>query len=480
MPPVSSEKKFLSVNNITIRVGHTFLFHNTNWQMHEKEQWLIIGPNGSGKSTFAKALAGILPLKYGEIICHFIKKGIYPYPQLHKDKIVYLAFETQQKFLQKDSLKRDLASYMGMKEQGTMVKDFLGNNTNVVRQFGMDIFLNREIATLSTGEMRKIFLIKSFLAKPKLLILDEPFDGLDIFAKKAMKKIISFIMKKSQVVLITHKQSEMISGITHVLVVNNGKITAQGKREQMIQQQELFQKKQQIHKNANNLKKKRGLPLIIMKDINVKFEKKVILDHIDWIMYEGENWAIIGPNGSGKSTLMHLITGDQQQGYANNITLFGKRKNETPVWEIKEKVGIVSTDLMIRYNKEIKALDVILSGFFDSIGLYKKISKKQKIVAEKWIKILTIEKIAAKNYHELSFGQKRLILIARAVIKSPKLLILDEPCHGLDKDNREMVLQVIQKIGEKTKTNILLITHEKEEIVPCITHTLHLNKGKIV
>lgn len=197
-------------------------------------------------------------------------------------------------------------------------------------------------------------------------------------------------------------------------------------------------------------------------------------------MKDGENWAILGPNGAGKSTLMHLINGDHQQRYANNITIFGKKKDAgISVWDIKKRIGIVSTDLMLRYQKHIQAFDVVLSGFFDSIGLYKKATKRQRDRALEWIKKLGLEGIAKRNYHELSFGQKRLILIARSVVKSPKILILDEPCHGLDIYNRKHILEMVDQIG-KTNTNLLLITHNKDEIVSSINHILELDKGRIV
>lgn len=510
---MKTPQPFLSMHNATIRVANTFLFEHTSWQMNKNEHWLILGPNGSGKSTFAKALAGLLPLKNGEIIAHFATDKEYQYPQLHKDKIIYLSFETQQKSLTKNSLKGDLESSIGVEKQGMIVKDFLNPtkrnekisllDKGIQKQirhdkktksiFSIEPLFHREISTLSTGEMRKVFLIKALLQNPKLLILDEPFDGLDQQTKSILMTIIHTIMKNTQIILITHRSDEISENITHILLVKEGKIFAQGKKgeimktypefSQFVRRREISTVLVKSHeivtsqtKNDNNKKQ----IVMQMKNVTVRYGDTVILDHINWTIRDRENWVIFGSNGAGKSTLMHLISGDHQQRYVNSITIFGKKKDSgISVWEIKKKIGIISTDLMLRYQKVMKAYDVILSGFFDSIGLYKKATDEQKKEADTWIKRLDIERIAQKNYQELSFGQKRLILITRAVVKSPKLLILDEPCHGLDIQNRKRVLKMIDRIGE-TKINLLVITHQQDEIVPAITHIMKLENGKII
>jgi molybdate transport system ATP-binding protein len=194
----------------------------------------------------------------------------------------------------------------------------------------------------------------------------------------------------------------------------------------------------------------------------------------------GENWAILGPNGSGKSTILRLILGENLQGYTNQITLFGKRKGtgET-LWEIKKRIGAVSSELQVQYRKKMSAYDVIASGFYDSIGLYQYPTPEQKEIVDRWIQILRIEDIAHRPYHQLSYGQKRLILLARAMVKWPVLLIVDEPCHGLDILNRKRVLEILERIGH-TQTNLLYVTNHKDEILNCVTHVIRINKGRVL
>ena len=220
--------------------------------------------------------------------------------------------------------------------------------------------------------------------------------------------------------------------------------------------------------------------LIEMKDTTVKYGDLVVLDRLNWAMKRGENWAILGPNGAGKSTLVKLILGENPQAYANQIFLFGKRRGSgETIWEIKKRMGVVSAELQVQYRKKMSAYEVIASGFFDSIGLYQAPTPEQREAVDRWVDLLKIKDLAKEPYHQLSFGQKRMILLARAMVKSPVLLIADEPCHGLDVANRRRILKILERIGQ-TQTNLLYITDRRDEILPCITHVMRLQKGKFL
>jgi molybdate transport system ATP-binding protein len=218
--------------------------------------------------------------------------------------------------------------------------------------------------------------------------------------------------------------------------------------------------------------------LVEMRHVAAKYGDLVVFKDLNWTVRRGENWAVVGPNGSGKTTLLGMITGDNLQAYANEVYLFGKQKGEgESIWDIRRKLGVVSPELQLQYRHPVAAREVILSGFFDSIGLYRKASREQIALADEWLKFLGMTDRADRPFNRLSYGEKRLILIVRAVIKSPELLILDEPCQGLDRSNREMVLALMQGIGSSGSTNLIYITHHQEELIPCIDHVLNLERG---
>jgi molybdate transport system ATP-binding protein len=217
--------------------------------------------------------------------------------------------------------------------------------------------------------------------------------------------------------------------------------------------------------------------LIQMKNATVKYGDHLILNGVTWTMKSGENWAIIGPNGAGKTTLLSLITGDNQQVYANDVYLFGKQRGTgESVWEIKEKIGVVSSEFQIHYRKQMSVLDVILSGYFDSIGLYRYATTTQTDKAIEWMDRLGISYLRKRRFDRLSDGEKRMVLVARSMVKGPMLLILDEPCQGLDPANRKTVLNLIEHIGQTLPTNLIYVTHNANEIMPCITHILQLDQ----
>ena len=196
---------------------------------------------------------------------------------------------------------------------------------------------------------------------------------------------------------------------------------------------------------------------------------------LDWTVRRGENWAVVGPNGAGKTTLLNLITGDNLQGYANKISLFGvPRGTGETLWEIREKIGVVSPELQVKYRRGIQVRDVVASGLFSSIGLFRRLGAGQRRVVEDWMDLLGILPMAERPFDGLSYGERRMALIARAMVKSPLLLILDEPCQGLDRANRRSMLKLIDRIGSSTNTRIIYVSHYEEEIPTCTNRVLRL------
>ena len=219
--------------------------------------------------------------------------------------------------------------------------------------------------------------------------------------------------------------------------------------------------------------------LVSMKNVTIKYEETMVLDNVSWTMRTGENWVILGPNGCGKTTLLNLITGDNLQAYANEIYLFGKRRGSgESIWDIKRRTGIISSDLQIRYRKPITAFEVVLSGFFDSVGLYRDFTREQKETAEQWMEVLGIADKSDRIFNQLSYGEQRMQLLARSMVKTPPILIMDEPCQGLDRTNRQRILAAIEIVGHQSKTNIIYVTHYPHEIPACMTHMLEFEKGQ--
>ena len=230
--------------------------------------------------------------------------------------------------------------------------------------------------------------------------------------------------------------------------------------------------------------------LIEMKNTSVSYGEVDVLWDINWTMRQGENWAVLGPNGAGKTTLLSLILADNPQSYANEITLFGRRRGSgESIWDIKRNIGWVSPELQIYYHNESTCHNVVCSGFFDSVGLYQKCSPEQTNVAEHWMRSFGIEDLADRSLGTVSAGEQRLVLLARALVKNPILLILDEPCQGLDFSHRRRIIDLLDQLspsdhclsgrGRGGCVNMIYVTHHFDEMPTAITHVLKLDLGRI-
>jgi molybdate transport system ATP-binding protein len=222
-------------------------------------------------------------------------------------------------------------------------------------------------------------------------------------------------------------------------------------------------------------------PLIELRDVTVAWSGRAVLDRISWTVRPGEHWLVRGPNGSGKTTLLELITGDNPQAYCNDVRVFGQRRGGgQTIWELKSRIGIVSYRLHLeyRYLDGLALEDVILSGLYDSIGLYTTVSEGERTLARSWLELAGFAGRGGQQFGQLSFGEQRALLVARAAIKLPELLILDEPCHGLDESQRSFVLSLLAAIARCGQSTMIHVTHDLEEVQSFETKVLDLLPGQ--
>jgi molybdate transport system ATP-binding protein len=282
-------------------------------------------------------------------------------------------------------------------------------------------------------------------------------------------------------IIVTHRYEEIVPSVTHVLCLRDLQVYLKGTREYVLRSprfRNLYAGDTPLTLTTQGKQRVSG-ELAVMRNTGVRYGEKPVFRDINWRVRPGENWQVLGPNGCGKSTLLSLITGGNPQTYSNEIYLFGTRRGRgDSIWDVRKRIGIVSSELQIRYRKPIKAFDVILSGFYESVGMYRRPEKWEVDEAERWIGNLDIGQLAERRFDRLSFGEQRLVLIARAMIKNPDLLLLDEPCQGLDPGKREMILEALDGIGREKKTVLIFVTHHRDEVIPSLTHRLEFSVGE--
>ena len=353
--------------------------------------------------------------------------------------------------------------------------------------FHMDDFLDKYIITLSSGELRKFQLTKTLFANPKWLIMENPFIGLDAETREQLKELLYLLGTKRdmEIILVLAKTDDIPEYVTDILEIDhNGKhrsyVTYESYKavQQPIPPHVLPRKKQEailsLPYTDNNYNCHR---VVEMHHVSIRYGERTILRDLDWTILNGERWALSGQNGSGKSTLLSLVCADNPQSYACDITLFDRpRGSGETIWDIKRHIGYVSPEMHRSYKRNLPAIRIVASGLMDSIGLYAVPDKKDYDKCRWWLDIFGIAHLADRPFLQLSSGEQRLVLLARAFVKDPQLLILDEPLHGLDLWNRRLAKDVIETFCQRQGKTLIMVTHYQEELPNVITHQLYLQK----
>ncbi len=410
---------------------------------------LLTGPNGSGKSTAARALGARVAGSW------------------------LLSAESQQAFYEAQ-LAADESNFNQGVDTSSTVGDLLGEPGRrhpLFLAFRLEPLWQRRYRQLSTGEARKVLLLEAVLRAPSLLILDDPFDGLDRAAHGELAQAIGQVAERLPVLVVgTFSARDLpfaAGALQAVAVVAERRLIFHGTPEALLaraSQGPPPRTPPPVHLGSWYEPLAPGVPLVRLAAGHVAYGEQVVLDGLDFSVSAGQHTLIEGPNGSGKSTLLEMITGDHPQGYSNDLHLFGWRRGSgETVWDIKKNVGLVSTRLHRDYRVGGTVEEVLLSGLYDSIGVYQPPTPTDRARARAWLAWLELDLAPGAAFRELSFGQQRLVLIARAAIKVPPLVALDEPTSGLDADNRHRVLDLVESLCTQQRSTVLMVTHRPDE-----------------
>lgn len=465
------------LNDYSVQLNKHYRLTQITWQLELGQHWVILGGNGAGKSALAAILCGV-----GEAISGSIQ-GL-------PIKTALVSFEEQAKLIEQER-KKDDADILDVIPEGTPVKDLLAlpnadpeRLAELIELFKFQPLLERGFRKLSTGETRKLMLIRALACRPELLVLDEPFEGLDLASVGLLTGLLAKLAEQTRIVMVLNRVDEIPSFITHMAYMEHGQLLHCVAVNDPVASADL---QQLLHLKNTDLtiplapREHRppaldpSQPLVRLRKARIAYDEKVIFTDLDWTIQAGEHWQVTGPNGSGKTCLLNLITGDHPQCYTNDIFVFGmQRGTGESIWQIKQYIGYVSSGLQWEYRVSINVRNVIISGFYDSIGLYQKYTDRERRLAEEWLSLLGMSERAHEPFSQLSYGDQRLVLIARAMVKHPTLLILDEPCLGLDDLNRQLVLALIEKICLGSETTVLYVNHRAQDNIAGIHQHLAL------
>ncbi|HRN47321.1 MAG TPA: ATP-binding cassette domain-containing protein [Niabella sp.] len=450
---------------------------NICFTLHRGNHLALMGPAASGKTLLANVLCGNV---FFNGMVSFIKDGV-----ISKPKITFVPAvqrlknlsNTSELYYQQRFNSADAEDSLTLKQQllqkGDEQKiDFWLNKFQLTHR------ANSPLIQLSNGELKKTQIIGYLLSAPDILILDNAFTGLDINSRKTLHLVLNELAATGTTIILIADAHELPCCITHFITLEEGSMKAYAPielYESTSQQENIIEEKQIPSFERNGF---RG-PIIQMKGVNIKYGEKQILSNIHWEVMHGECWQVKGANGAGKSTLLSLITADNPQSYSQPLYLFGKKRGSgESIWDIKKKIGFVSPELQNYFDPSITVFQTIASGYFDTMGLYRKLSEKQKQKVMDWLTYFSLSQYADNRLTELSSGNKRLVFIARALVKEPLILAMDEPCQGLDNIRTQQILKIVDEVFEKTGVTVIFISHYDEDLPNCIEKILNLQNSK--
>lgn len=463
-----------------------------NFCLNEGEQLALIGRNAAGKSRFIDILTGRHRLLGDALHFDFGANS----QRLLCDNIRHIAFRDMYGDASADNVcYQQRWNHGDQDEEIKTVREVLGHTADSEATAASDSLLktlkplmDKPVITLSSGELRRLQLVRALRGRPRVLILDNPFIGLDADTRGQLTALLDSLIRETglTVIAVLSRTDDLPPFITHVVEVEQLRVLPKQTRAEWLATRpvptlpavDTSLWEQLPQREIAPFYPQEGGEILRFNHVSIRYGSRTILNDLNWTVGEGERWALSGPNGSGKSTLLSLVCADNPQGYACDIRLFGHRRGTgESIWEIKHHIGYVSPEMHRAYRKDIPALHIVASGLFDTVGLYTHPHAEQLEVCRLWMEIFGIQHLADRTFLSLSSGEQRLCLLARAFVKDPELLILDEPLHGLDDINRAKVLQLIDTFCARPHKTLVMVTHYADEYPSCITHHLTLTRN---
>ena len=434
----------------------------------------VVGKNGSGKTTLGTIL----------------EKGRYAYGNrlsFRDDirRIKLLTFTDIHSFTGIDVQYYNQRMESTANEYVPVVMDIFSKKmqdtdwTRYCDAFGLRGIEEKKINYLSSGELRKLLIINALCDHPDLLILDNPYIGLDAKSRDEFDQAISTLKGEGvSVVYLLCDYNDVPEYVDSLLELEDRKIGAPiiGSAEirQVVESRKNVPSPELsvLPPRMKSFIKRKCDIVFAIRNGHARYGDKNVFDHFDWEIKEGECWALSGPNGSGKSLLLSMVCADNPQGYANDITLFDrKRGSGESIWEIKDSIGYVCPEMQLYFRSNDTIREVIVQGMRNSLNRYRLSTPEERKTADEWMALLDISHLSERKFQDLSSGEQRLVLLARAFVKQPELLVLDEPLHGLDASHKFRIREVISRLTQKNSSSLIFVSHYESEFPDCITHS---------
>jgi molybdate transport system ATP-binding protein len=510
---MQERKLLIEARQLNLKPAGEYLLKDISFSLFESDSLAITGESGSGKTMLGKVLAGQISYSSGELILPPDCRKLL-ISQQHNFRDASSRSYYQQRFdsnygEESPTVQAELKSISG-NIPARDKKDFEKECERIAESLRIQHLYQSRLIELSNGEGKRLQLAKGLLMKPDLIVLDNPFLGLDAETRTILHDMINELVRRGMIVILITSAKEIPEAITTVMRLEKGEVKSILSIKDFLDSFAATEAEKQFYpefdllKNISHPEEHDFKVMVEMKNVSVSFGEKKILDNISWKILKGECWGLTGPNGSGKSTLLSLINADNPQGYGNDLWLFDRKKGSgESIWEIKSRIGYISPELHIFFQRNLSsteslimshasqdlsayavsgtnAFEAVASGFNDQVGSSQKISSFQKKQVYTWMEILGIKELAAQPLYKISLGKQRLVLLARALVKNPPLLILDEPCQGLDKEQTRLFTSIVDEVCRQLDKTLIYVSHYPEDFPACVDRFIRLERGRII
>jgi molybdate transport system ATP-binding protein len=499
---MSQMPTLINIQNATVKQLGKTVFEGLDFKWEEGQHWAVVGQSGSLLTAFLDTVLGKTMVPQGLVERPFsetYQKQKNQIGEINSFRDLISTVSQQYTFRNKSNLQ----NFYYQQRFNSMESDEAANVFEYLSQIEVKVpgtwdiqrvldimrlneLKDKSLIKLSNGETRRLAIASALIKNPKLLLMDQPLTGLDVQSRLDFGDILKEIVQAGIHVMMTTHSNEIPECITHVALVGDKKLKKVSKSNEFIASENFLIEENGIDfkllKELLQSKEKSGFKNIVyLKGVKVHYGGQFILDKVDWRILPGEKWALKGENGAGKSTLLSLILGENPQAYANDIYLFDrKRGTGESIWEIKKHIGFVAPELCRYFPTNQTCLKVVLSGLFDTMGLFKKVSQEQEKLALDWLRLFGLENTSKLLLSKVSLENQRFVLLARALIKSPSLLVLDEAAQGMDEMQRKLFRKTIDQVCSIHTLALIYVSHYEEDIPKCVNKVLKLSKGRVV
>lgn len=465
---MSSSTSLISLDKLTLQRSGSTLLRDITFHLQQGQCWAVVGSTGSGKTTFLRTLVGQFSVLSGMITRQTRPEFVAFKEDSHQFSYSGLFYQQRYQATMADDRNGDRMPTLRDYLQFTSSPD----NDTLIRRLGLEPLLDMSFVTLSNGQTRKARIGKALLKHPSLLLLDNPYIGLDARFRAELNEWLSELIHHGMTLVLVTEQTNIPAFVTHVLQLENGRIYWQGAREDYSFETSMVE--------VSTVPTPQTAPKPVdfseafqLSDVTVQYGETVILKDINWTIRAGERWALLGKNGAGKSVLLSLLYGDHPQAYANDVRVFGYRRGKAgeSVWDVKRRIGFVSPELHLYFPQHLSVRQVALTGLTDTLTVPSRVSETAEADIHQLLTYFGLANASNRSFGSLSTGEQRLVLLIRALVKNAPVLLLDEPFQALDARNIELARLLIDSLGQKT---ILFITHDLQELPTTINQVYEL------